>query len=80
MATKKKNLETLRSDYEASRKAYEEAENERIAEFTKLLFSDEELRKMVLDMNTKSLKANAKIWADNLKKLSSYNSKQKEAD
>lgn len=80
MATKKKNLETLRSNYEASRKAYEEAENERIAEFTKLLFSDEELRKMVLDMNTKSLKANAKIWADNLKKLSSYNSKQKEAD
>lgn len=73
MATKKKNLETLRSNYEASRKAYEEAENERIAEFTKLLFSDEKLRKMVLDMNTKSLKANAKIWADNLKKLSSYN-------
>ena len=73
MSTKKKDLETLRSNYEASRKAYEEAENERIAEFTKLLFSDEELRKMVLDMNTKSLKANAKIWADNLKKLSSYN-------
>ena len=80
MSTKKKDLETLRSNYEASRKAYEEAENERIAEFTKLLFSDEELRKMVLDMNTKSLKANAKIWADNLKKLSSYNPKQKEVD
>lgn len=70
MGTKKKDLETLRSNYEASRKAYEEAENERIAEFTKLLFSDEELRKMVLDMKTPELKANAKMWAENLKKLS----------
>ena len=73
MATKKKNLETLRSNYEASRKAFEEAENERVTEFTELLFSDEELREKVLEMNTKSLKANAKMWAEYLKKLSSYN-------
>ena len=73
MATKKKDLETLRSNYEASRKAYEEAENERIAEFTKLLFSDEELRTKVLDMKTPELKANAKMWAEYLKKLSLYN-------
>lgn len=67
---KRKDLETLRSDYEASRKAYEEAENERIAEFSKQLFGDEELRKMVLDMKTPALKANAKMWAEYLKKLS----------
>lgn len=73
MSTKKKDLETLRSNYEASRKIYEEAENERIAEFTKLLFSDEELREKVIEMNTKSLKANAKMWTEYLKKLSSYN-------
>lgn len=73
MATKKKDLETLRSNYEASRKAYEEAENERIAEFTKMLFCDEELRKKVLDMKTPELKANAKMWAEYLKKLSLYN-------
>lgn len=73
MSTKKKDLETLRSNYEASRKAYEEAENERIAEFTKLLFGDEKLRKMVLEMKTPELKANAKMWADSLNKLSPAN-------
>lgn len=44
MATKKKDLEKLRSNYEASIKAYEEAKNERIAEFSKLLFGDEASR------------------------------------
>lgn len=80
MATKKKDLERLRSDYEASIKAYEEAKNERIAEFSKLLFGDEELRKKVLEMKTPELKANAKMWADSLKKLSPYDPKQKGVD
>ena len=75
MAKKKQDLEALRSNYEASRKAYEEAENERIAEFTNLLFGDEELRKKVLDMKTPALKANAKMWAEYLKKLSPYDPK-----
>ena len=80
MAKKKQDLETLRSNLEASKKAYEEAENERIAEFTKMLFGDEELRKKVLDMKTPELKANAKMWSEYLKKLSSYNPQQKGAD
>lgn len=70
MSTKKKDLATLRSNYEASKKAYEEAENKQIEEFTKLLFSDEELRKKVLEMKFSALKSNAKIWADSLKRLS----------
>lgn len=76
MATKKKDLEKLRSNYEASIKAYEEAKNERIAEFSKLLFGDEELKKMVLEMKPAELKANAKMWADSLKKSSPADTQQ----
>lgn len=70
MATKKKDLEKLRSNYEASIKAYEEAKNERITEFSKLLFGDEKLKKMVLEMKPAELKSNAKMWADILTKSS----------
>lgn len=70
---KKKNLEELRSDYEASRKAFEEAENERVEEFAKMLFSNEDLRKKVLEMKSSALKANVKMWTEYLKKLSPYN-------
>ena len=43
MSSKKKDLETLRSNYEASRKAFKEAEDERIEEFAKMIsdLSDE---------------------------------------
>lgn len=74
MATKKKDLETLRSNYEASRKAFEEAENERINEFAKMIFSDDSIREKVLSMKTSTLKANAKMWIENLKKLSANTS------
>ena len=60
MAKKKKDLEELRSNYEASRKAFEEAESERIAEFAKMLFSDEELRQKVLNIKTPDLKQTSK--------------------
>lgn len=76
MATKKKDLEKLRSNYEASIKAYEEAKNERIAEFSNLLFGDEELKKMVLEMKPAELKANAKMWADTLTKSSPADTQQ----
>jgi hypothetical protein len=67
---KKTDLETLRSNYLASRKAYEEAENERINNFAKLLFSDEDLKQKVLEMKSSALKETAKLWADCLKDLS----------
>ena len=76
MATKKKDLEKLRSNYEASIKAYEEAKNERIAEFSKLLFSNEELRTKVLEMKPTELKENAKAWADTLTKSSPVSTQQ----
>lgn len=79
MSKKRKDLETLRSDYKASLEAYKQAENERIEDFTKLLFSDEELRQLVLNYKTSSLKQNAKMWADTLKKLSPANAQQKGA-
>ena len=74
MAKKKKDLEELRSNYEASRKAFEEAENERINEFAKMIFSDDTIREKVLSMKTSSLKTNANMWIDNLKKLSANTS------
>lgn len=69
MATKKKNLETLRSNYLASKQAYEEAENEQVKRFANLLFDDEELRILVLKMKTSELKQNAKTWSETIKKL-----------
>lgn len=74
MSSKKKDLETLRSNYEASKKAFKEAEDERIEEFAKMVFSDATIREKVLSMKTSSLKANAKMWIDNLKKLSANTS------
>lgn len=70
MSKKRRDLEALRSDYEASLEAYKQAENERLEDFTKLLFSDEELRQKVLNIKTPALKQTARIWAESLKQLS----------